>query len=334
ITVLGDKRRNLATYQFAGVKLADITTPKFSTYNSLSGNTAGIGSNRSGYLNFNVDFNDATYFPVDSWQRRLAYVPSINGTVLQDTWQEWDAISSGNAKWWWSGFVGNGNKWPDGNTTEYRTLSDLLLVFPNMRIRVSDPWLGIRVGEPYADGYTENIDAFKFGTASDTAIFDFEPLVGPPTTYAECKGNGWKSFNNPSFTKKEKCEKYVKDNLHTIKGNDVIYTANGLKREADFNMSTAEDGSFEYDDAAKGWYNVKVSSVKVNGNLGWFAGRVVKASNPAWVGLWLFGKVEDNGPDKVWGSFTDETTAKAEVAAMSTPADGPFPVTKKDIKVK
>lgn len=159
-------------------------------------------------------------------------------------------------------------------------------------------------------------------------------LVGPPTTFAECKGVLWKTFNNPTFTTKSKCEKYVKDHMHTIKGNDVIYTAYGLKREADLDMNTGDNaGSFEYDDTAKGWYNVKVSSVKVDGNQGWFAGRVVKASNPAWVGLWLFGKVQDNGPDKVWGSFTDQATAEAGVQAMSVPADGPFNVTKKNIKV-
>jgi hypothetical protein len=31
------------------------------------------------------------------------------------------------------------------------------------------------VGEPYFDGYTENIDAFKFGTSAGTVTFDFEP---------------------------------------------------------------------------------------------------------------------------------------------------------------
>lgn len=160
-------------------------------------------------------------------------------------------------------------------------------------------------------------------------------LVGPPTLFSQCAGVNWKTFNNPTFTKKNKCEKYVKDHMHTIKGNDVIYTANALKREADLNMNTGDNGgSFEYDDAAKGWYNVKVSSVKVDGNHGWFAGRVVKASNPAWVGLWLFGKVEDGTPDKIWGSFTDETSALAGVQAMSDPADGPFTVTKKNIKVQ
>ncbi len=161
-------------------------------------------------------------------------------------------------------------------------------------------------------------------------------LVAPPTTYAQCKGNGWKIFNNPSFTSKSKCEKYVKDHDHKIKGDDVIYKAYNLKREVDLNMSVAEGGgSFEYDDANKGWYNVKVTSIKVDGNTGYFAGKVVKASNPAWVNQWLFGKVVDNGNsgDQIWGSFTDMTTAQNGVESMSNPADGPFTVTKKNITV-
>jgi hypothetical protein len=160
-------------------------------------------------------------------------------------------------------------------------------------------------------------------------------LVGPPTTFAQCKNNGWRIFNNPTFKNKEKCENYVKKNQKTITGNDVVYTAYGLKRDVDIDMSTGKNGgTFEYDDAAKGWYNTKVTSVKVDGNFVYFAGRVVKASNPSWINLWVFGKIENGTPDKIWGSFTDETTALAGVESMSTPADGPFNVTKKDIKIK
>jgi hypothetical protein len=34
--------------------------------------------------------------------------------------------------------------------------------------------MGVRVGEPYADGYTENLDAFKFGTSAGITTFDFD----------------------------------------------------------------------------------------------------------------------------------------------------------------
>lgn len=328
ISVSGTQRRNLATYRFSGTVLSDITTLAFSTYNPSAGNPGSV--NRSGYLHFNVDLNGT-----DTWQRRLVFVPSLNGTIVQDSWQEWDAIQGGNAKWLYSGAT-----WPVTGQpgTTPKTWSQILSDYPGARMRVNDSFLGIRVGEPYADGYTENIDAFKFGTAAGVTTFDFDLVeeVVPPTTYAQCKGEGWKMFNNPPFTSKSKCEKYVKDHDHKIKGDDVIYKAYNLKREVDLNMSVAEGGgSFEYDDANKGWYNVKVTSVKVSGNTGYFAGKVVKASNPAWVNQWLFGKVVDNGNsgDQIWGSFTDMTSAQNGVENMSNPADGPFTVTKKNITV-
>jgi hypothetical protein len=167
ISVTGTQRRNLATYQFAGIALSDITVMKFRLYNPSAGN--GGSASRSAYLNFNVDFNGS-----DTWQRRLVFLPSDNGTVTQDSWKEWDAINSGAAAWRYSG-----NTWPitgeSGNTT--KTWNQIKADYPGVRIRATDAFLGVRVGEPYADGYTENIDSFTFGTAAGTTIYDFEPTA-------------------------------------------------------------------------------------------------------------------------------------------------------------
>ena len=162
ISVSGTQRRNLATYQFSGTPLADITVLAFSTYNPSAGNGGSV--NRSGYLNFNVDFNGT-----DTWQKRLIFTPP-SGSVIQDQWQEWDCIDGGNALWHYSGSTWPGTSTP-GSTT--KTWSQILSEYPGVRIRVTDPWLGIRVGAPYSDGYTENIDGFKFGTTY-TKTFDFE----------------------------------------------------------------------------------------------------------------------------------------------------------------
>jgi hypothetical protein len=35
------------------------------------------------------------------------------------------------------------------------------------------------------------------------------PLVGPPTSKAQCKKGGWKTFNNPSFKNQGQCVSYV-----------------------------------------------------------------------------------------------------------------------------
>lgn len=207
ISVSGTQRRNLATYRFSGTPLADITKLAFSTYNPSVGNGGSIS--RSGYLHFNVDFNGS-----DTWQRRLVYVPSVNGTVLQDAWQEWDTATA-SSLWSYSGAT-----WPAPGAmlpgTTAKTWATILSEYPGVRVRVTDSFMGMRVGEPYADGYTENLDAFKFGTASGITSFDFdmvdEPvLLPPPTTKNQCKNNGWMTFNNPPFTSKKDCEKYVKD---------------------------------------------------------------------------------------------------------------------------
>ena len=107
ISVTGTQRRNLATYQFAGTPLGDITELSFRTYNPSAGN--GGSASRSAYLNFNVDFDGS-----DTWQRRLVYVPSQNGAVMQNTWQEWDAIDGGTALWHYSGTTWPGTASPCG----------------------------------------------------------------------------------------------------------------------------------------------------------------------------------------------------------------------------
>lgn len=180
ISVSGTQRRNIATYRFKSTPLAQITTLKFSTYNPSAGN--GGSTNRSGYLQFNVSF-DGT----DTWQRRMTFVPVNNGTVQPDTWQEWDAINSGNAMWTYSGTV-----WPGTATSGFtpRTWNDIIASYPNAKLRDTDSFFGVRVGEPYADGYTENIDGIKFGTASGVTTFDFEPYAAPSMPTITTPANG------------------------------------------------------------------------------------------------------------------------------------------------
>jgi Cohesin domain/Periplasmic copper-binding protein (NosD) len=184
-SVTGTQRRNLATYKFSGTSLASISTLKFSTYNPSAGN--GGGSTRSGYLNFNVDFNGS-----DSFQRRIAYSPSDNGTVVPNTWKEWDAINGGNALWAYSGPTWPGTATPGATL---RTWSDIINSYPGVRIKVTDSFLGIRVGAPYNDGYTEDIDSLKFGTAAGTTVYNFEPL--PSTVYVDDNWNGTTPGTDP-----------------------------------------------------------------------------------------------------------------------------------------
>ncbi len=192
-------RKNIATYQFGGTNLADITSMSYVAYS----HSGVAGATESPFFNFNVDLANT-----NSWQKRLVYVPSANGAVPQDTWNTYDVINSGNAFWTWSGYNGNGNKWPDGNTDRYRTWTDINTTWSNAKILSADSWLGVRVGEPGPNGYTGNIDSFTLGTASSTTKYDFEPFTPPAAATqssqvvrpADLSLGGWYYWNDSSDT--------------------------------------------------------------------------------------------------------------------------------------
>lgn len=319
------ERWNIATNQLAGRKLSHIDELAFNQYTPA---VSTGGTSTTLFLNIDVDFDNTA---PNGYKGRLIYLPQDNGTVVPNTWQEWDAIDNGNAVWQWSRFVSNGNQWPNGNTDPTLTWSQIKAAFPNAAV-FNESFTGqtlIRGGHPGPAGLVGYVD----GVTLNHTTYDFEVVVGPPTTKDQCKNGGWMTFNNPSFRSQGRCIDYVERHANKIKG-DVEFTAYGLDRRAEFSMNTTGDGGrFKYSDSNNDWYKVDVSSVKVSGSNGWFAGKVTEASNPTWVGLWLFAKVEDNAPDKIWGSFTDQATAEAGVASMTNPADGPFNVTQGNLRV-
>lgn len=158
ITAAAGDRYNLATYQFSGTPLSEISTLKFGTYNPAG------GPDGTGYLHFNVDF-----WGSDIWQRRLIWYPPT-GSVVEGSWQEWDTLQNGAGLWTYSGAT-----WPNDVKagTVGKTWNQILTDYPNARIRVSDAFFGIRVGEPYAASFTENINSVTFGTATGTTRFVF-----------------------------------------------------------------------------------------------------------------------------------------------------------------
>ncbi|MDB5195302.1 MAG: hypothetical protein JWO84_486 [Parcubacteria group bacterium] len=184
-------RPDIATYQFSGTKLADITSLAFSAYS----HSGVAGASESPYLVMNVDFTGVS----GAYQRRLVYVPSDNGSVPQDAWNTNDAVNGGAAKW-----VYSGPNWPatlvgpdagltvPGTTT--RTWSAILADYPNARLLPSGGFVGVRVGEPGPAAYTGNVDRFvigvKTGTNIDTKTYDFEPTAITPKTVINGGGGG------------------------------------------------------------------------------------------------------------------------------------------------
>ncbi len=197
----------------------------------------------------------------------------------------------------------------------------------------------------YTDGGASGVGIFRedtnwgvYGTVA-LQITATPDLVAPPTSKDQCKKDGWKVYNNPSFKNQGQCEKYVEHHKVKIDGK-VSYNAYGLDRTAEFkidstklNTNKKDKDLFKYSDVNGDWYVVEVQSVNGTGKTGYFAGVVTSASNPSWVGNWLFGKAVENHPDQVWGSFTTQTAAMDGVDNMTNPGDGPFTVTKGHVDV-
>lgn len=96
-------------------------------------------------------------------------------------------------------------------------------------------------------------------------------------------------------------------------------------------------GNFSYSDANGDWYQADVKYVKVNGTDAFFAGLVTSASQPSWVGNWVQVADHDGGEpaylvDQIWGIFTDENTAKFNVANEVHPGTA-FAITSGNLQV-
>jgi hypothetical protein len=82
-----------------------------------------------------------------------------------------------------------------------------------VRVRVTDPWLGMRVGEPYNNGFTGHVDAFTIGAAAGTTVFDFDCSgANAPTTRQPCMNDGWRALTFPdgsAFPNQGQCIQFV-----------------------------------------------------------------------------------------------------------------------------
>lgn len=194
-------------------------------------------------------------------------------------------------------------------------------------------------------GLAGYLDKVVVSTTSSTTTYDFEknqpappvPTATTPESRDDCKNDGYKNFvdhKGNKFKNTGECIKYVQKNNREIKG-EIRYNAYGLNRQAWFEMDTAGDkGWFVYADANRDWYRVRVTEVKVDGKVGWFAGQVARSKDNKFDSNWLFAKVQDGRPDKIWGSFTTEEAAKAGVESKADPADGPFDVTHGNLRIR
>lgn len=163
-----DESLALVTYQYSGVYLSDITALEYSTYQP---STNTDSPTNAGKLALTIDF-----FGSPMELAGILFDPELNAVpVLQDTWQVWDAINNGAALWTGGGC---GCDWPNSSipSSTPRTWEDLVASYPNARVNILDPMVGVIVENVDAGmTFAENFNSVTFGTVSGTTRYVFGP---------------------------------------------------------------------------------------------------------------------------------------------------------------
>ncbi|MEO5691243.1 MAG: hypothetical protein ABIQ64_03595 [Candidatus Saccharimonadales bacterium] len=137
--------------------LADISDMGYTTFRKAI--SAGYEQTLPAYILY-VDTNGATA----GGETYFFYEPYYNGAVIEDSWQTWDAINGGNAKWYVSG---------TGQTL--RSWSYLVANYPDAEVLA----YGFNQGTSNAETYTV-IQDMKFDCA--TTHFSAPQVLGEETT--------------------------------------------------------------------------------------------------------------------------------------------------------
>jgi hypothetical protein len=202
-TPTGADKLTVFNFDHNGTALADIDAMGYSTYRS-AGDLQQVAA-----LNLQVDVNGAA----PGGFTTLVFEPVYNtgqGAVVSGQWQSWDAYAGGQAVWWSSSPIPSA---PNRDT--FVSWNTIVAANPDAVIAGG---VGINQGSGNPTLVT-NVDAFSFGAGGDTVTYDFElvkdedgdgiPDTAPPTNKDQCKKDGWKAFNNPTFKNQGDCVSYV-----------------------------------------------------------------------------------------------------------------------------
>ncbi|RIK45525.1 MAG: hypothetical protein DCC58_06170 [Chloroflexi bacterium] len=190
-------KAQLVTGAHVGTPLSAIDALSFWDYRA-SASTNPVAQ-RMG-LNVAVDFvgNGASFTTLVF---EPVYQPGGVSALLTDTWQYWDAFDGGDAIWWSTKDIPGVCAF-----TCYVTWDTILANNPNAKISGA---FGFNVGSGWTGQFSGNADALTVGVSGNSTVYDFEPLIGPPTNKDECKNGGWMIFNNPTFKNQGQCIQYV-----------------------------------------------------------------------------------------------------------------------------
>lgn len=164
----------LALVDYQGKKFADLTTLTYATYQD----SANLGNAQAIALQFNVD-KDVTDSD-NSFQGRIIFEPYLNngGTVPLGSWNTWDALNSGNGKWWLS----HSSTQFSNNCSQASpcTMIQLLSLYPNLGIHPTLGAVVLKAGSGWTS-FKGNTDALTIGINNINTTYDFDPNPVPTT---------------------------------------------------------------------------------------------------------------------------------------------------------
>ena len=138
--------------------LSTMNTLKYSTYRSSGGQIPT--------LNIETDYvgNGSTY-------TTFVFVPDV-GSVVNDTWQTWDATNPADGTWYSTADTGTGTLFNCAFQSAgcNHTWSQIQSGYPNARVKYG---LGPNIGT--GGTFAGNVDKFTVEASGNTTIFDFEP---------------------------------------------------------------------------------------------------------------------------------------------------------------
>lgn len=198
VTPTGADKATLFNFDHVGTRLADIDKMSYSTYR-----TSGASPNQVPSINIQVDINGGTLNPGEF--TTLVFEPVYNvgqGSIVDGTWQTWDAYNGGNAIWWSSRAI------PGVCAGScYVTWNTILASNPNATILGG---FGINQGSGNP-ALTASVDNLTFGAEGDCITYNFDPYR-IATNKDQCKNGGYnnvKRADGSSFPNQGQCIQYV-----------------------------------------------------------------------------------------------------------------------------
>ena len=188
----------LFNFDYHTTPIEDFTALGYHTYQTSAAVPVQLPS-----LNLTIDINGGALGTGEF--ATLVFEPVYNvatqGPIVPATWQDWDAISGGNAVWWLTRDTPLG---PRGTTFTWNAFKAL---FPNATILGG---IGPNQGSGGA-ALTASVDAFTVGVNGSNTTFDFE-LFAAASSRDDCKDGGWRTAtraNGTSFKNQGDCVSYT-----------------------------------------------------------------------------------------------------------------------------